>query len=382
MKKITVVSGGRADWGLLSPVCRVLKRDSAFNLHIVATGQHLMNGAATLKVIEKEGFEIGSLVDMGLGADDSDLAITVSLGKAIIGFASEFDNNRPDLLLVLGDRYEILGAVQAALIAKIPVAHLCGGDVTQGAMDDAIRHAITKMSHLHFVSNEDARGRVIQMGEKPEHVYCVGNSGLDHISDLEKMNREEFFNSISFKPQKQNIMVTFHPVTLEENSLKQCQAMLNALDRLGGDVGIIITGSNADPEGQKITKMVKRYAEKTLNACFHESLGSVRYLNALRHVDAVVGNSSSGLYEAPSFGVYTVNIGSRQQGRIKAPTVIDCTSSEDDILKAIQKALMQPRGTGENPYGDGHAAERIIKVLKKINCSNDMCRKTFVDFGG
>ena len=378
MKKITVVSGGRADWGLLSPVCRALRDDPAFDLRIVATGQHAMNGGATAKVIENEGFAVGALVNMGLSADDSAAAITAAMGKGIIGFASEFEDNRPDLLLILGDRYEILGAVSAALIAKIPVAHLCGGDVTEGAMDDAIRHAMTKMSHLHFVTNEDAKLRVIQMGENPEHVHCVGNPGLDHIHDMEKMSKEEFFASIGFEAHEKNIMVTFHPVTLEENSLEQCGAMLRVLDLLDG-VGIIITGSNADPEGQKITDMVKGYAENTSDACFHESLGSARYLNALRHVDAVVGNSSSGLYEAPSFGVPAVNIGSRQQGRLKAPSVIDCGAGEDEIFAAVQKAMTMPRGTGENPYGDGHAVEKIIDILKNTECSKGLCKKVFRD---
>jgi len=238
---------------------------------------------------------------------------------------------------------------------------------------------MTKMSHLHFVSNEAALVRVIQMGENPEHVHCVGNPGLDHIHDMEEMAKDEFFDSIGFEAHEKNIMVTFHPVTLEENSLEQCGAMLKALDRLGEGVGIIITGSNADPEGQKITDMVKKYAEGKPNACFHESLGSRLYLNALRHVDAVVGNSSSGLYEAPSFGVPTVNIGSRQQGRIKALTVIDCGLSDDEIFDAVQKAFVQPRGDGENPYGDGHAAEKIIDILKGVECSKELCCKTFVD---
>ncbi len=378
MVKVTVISGGRADWGLLSPVCRAIKDDPSFALRLVVTGQHLMENSTSVQAIEKEGFCVDASIDMGLGADDSCSAITAALGRAIIGFAGEIENNRPDLLLILGDRYEILGAVQAAMLAKIPVAHLCGGDVTEGAMDDAIRHAITKMSHLHFVTNEDAASRVKQLGENPEHVYCVGNTGLDHMHSMKKMSRSEFFSSISFAPREKNILVTFHPVTLEDNSIEQCQAMLNALAKLG-DVGVILTGSNADPQGQEITQMVKEFADKTKHACFHESLGSERYLNALTHLDAVVGNSSSGLYEAPSFGLPTVNIGDRQKGRLQASTVINCISEEGAISNAIVKALGTPRVGDQNPYGDGHSAQRIIAILEGLDYGGGLCQKVFMD---
>ncbi len=374
-----VISGGRADWGLLSPVCRAIKDNPLFALRLVVTGQHLMENSNSVQAIENEGFNIDAFIDMGLSADDSDFAITVALGQAIIGFAEEIELNRPDLLLVLGDRYEILGAVQAAMIAKIPVAHLCGGDVTQGAIDDAIRHAITKMSHLHFVTNEDARKRVMQLGENPEHVYCVGSTGLDHIHSMKKMTRSEFFSSISFVPREKNILVTFHPVTLEDNSIEQCQAMLKALGGVGDEVGIIVTGSNADPQGQEITQMVRSFADNNVNACFYESLGSERYLNALSHLDAVVGNSSSGLYEAPSFGLPTVNIGNRQKGRLQASTVINCISEEEAIYSAIVKALEMPRVGDKNPYGDGYSAQRIIDILKNIDYSKILCQKVFVD---
>ncbi len=381
MINVTVISGGRADWGLLSPVCRALKGDTAFNLRLVVTGQHLMDGSTSTQAIETEGFEIASHIDMGLDGDDSNDAITRALARGIYGFSEELLANRPDLLLILGDRYEILGAVQAALIAKVPVAHICGGDVTEGAMDDAIRHAITKMAHVHFVANGMAKSRVEQMGESPNNVHCVGNPGLDHIHTMEKMSREAFFKSIEFAPHKKNILVTFHPVTLESNSIEQCQAMLDALEKLDENVGIIFTGSNADPQGTKITAMVKNFSNQNEQACFHESLGSARYLNALSHIDAVVGNSSSGLYEAPSFGLLAVNIGDRQKGRLKALSVIDCLPNETDIYSAIQTALEQPRGDAQNPYGDGYSAKRIVDVLKGMDYNQDICRKTFVDIG-
>jgi len=251
--------------------------------------------------------------------------------------------------------------------------------VTEGAVDDLLRHAITKMSHLHFVTSQDARKRVIQMGENPESVYCVGSTGLDHIHTMEKMDKDVFFESIGFRPRTKNLIMTFHPVTLETNSPDQCREMLKALECLEEDVGIILTGSNADSEGLEITARVKAFAESHENACFHQSLGTMRYLNALRHVDVVVGNSSSGLYEAPSFGIPTVNIGNREKGRLKASTVIDCPAEKDAILDAIQEALTRPRGAGENPYGDGHSAARIVEVLRSIQNPEALCRKVFVD---
>lgn len=379
MINVTVFSGGRADWGLLSPVCRALEDDAMFNLRIIVTGQHLMEGATSTQAIEDEGFEIASYIDMGLDGDDSAVAITRALARGIYGFAEELYANRPDLVLILGDRYEILGVVQAALIAKIPVAHICGGDVTEGAMDDSIRHAITKIAQIHFVTNNDSKSRVEQMGEDPSNVHCVGNPGLDHIHTMKKMSREAFFQSIEFTPHKKNVLVTFHPITLDSNSIEQCQAMLDALAMLGDDVGIILTGSNADPEGAEITAMVKKFAAQHKNACFHESLGSARYLNALSYVDVMVGNSSSGLYEAPSFGLPTVNIGDRQKGRLRAPSIIDCASHHDDIYAALEKALGHSRGEDQNPYGDGHSAERILKILKQIDYSQEIHRKKFID---
>ncbi|MBG78863.1 MAG: UDP-N-acetylglucosamine 2-epimerase (hydrolyzing) [Alphaproteobacteria bacterium] len=380
MTHITVITGGRADWGLLSPVCRAIENDPNFTLRIVACGQHLMANATSLAAIKNDGFSVNATIDMGLTQADKARDITIALGKGITGFAQEFDEHRPDLLLILGDRYEIMGAVQAALIAKVPVAHLCGGDITEGAIDDAIRHAMTKMSHLHFTTNEDAKKRVIQLGETPNTVHNVGNPGLDHIHTIEKMDRDTFFKSINFTPNIYNLLVTFHPVTLEQNSLEQCQNMLDALAMLKNDTNIILTGSNADPEGMQITQMAKDFAAHNQNSIFIESLGSKRYLNALRHVNAMVGNSSSGLYEAPSFGIPTVNIGTRQQGRIKASTVIDCIPEKDAIFSALQQAMQTPKVTPCNPYGDGNTAQRILDILKETNISPQLCNKVFLSY--
>ncbi len=377
--KITLVSGGRADWGLLSPVCATIKNDSAFELRIVATGQHLMNDGATLETIKNDGFDIGAAINMGLGANDSAADITRAMGKALEGFASEFETSRPDCLIILGDRYEILASVQAALVTKIPVAHICGGDVTEGAMDDAIRHAITKMAHIHFATNEDAALRLAQMGEEPENIHTVGSPGLDHIHTLETMSRDEFFASIDFTPLDKNILVTFHPVTLESASQVQCQEMLSALAKLE-NTGLIFTGSNADPEGQQITALVKNFATKHENVVFHESLGTKRYFSALKHADAMLGNSSSGLYEAPSFNLPAINIGNRQKGRLKASSVIDCAPNEAAITAAIEKALSSPRPNNtQNPYGDGKTAKRIVEILKQTRFDETLVQKHFVD---
>lgn len=338
-----------------------------------------MNDGATLETIKNDGFDIGAAINMGLGANDSAADITRAMGKALEGFASEFETSRPDCLIILGDRYEILASVQAALVTKIPVAHICGGDVTEGAMDDAIRHAITKMAHIHFATNEDAALRLAQMGEEPENIHTVGSPGLDHIHTLETMSRDEFFASIDFTPLDKNILVTFHPVTLESASQVQCQEMLSALAKLE-NTGLIFTGSNADPEGQQITALVKNFATKHENVVFHESLGTKRYFSALKHADAMLGNSSSGLYEAPSFNLPAINIGNRQKGRLKASSVIDCAPNEAAITAAIEKALSSPRPNNtQNPYGDGKTAKRIVEILKQTRFDETLVQKHFVD---
>lgn len=375
--KVCAVTGSRADWSLLTVPLALMRDDEAFDLQLVATGQHLVPGSGdTLQAIKAEGFRVAAEVDMLLAAD-TPAAIAKSMGLALIGFADLLEQLQPDLLLVLGDRYEILPPVQAALVARVPVAHLCGGDVTEGAIDDAIRHAITKMAHLHFVTNAEARDRLFGMGEDPARVHLTGSPGLDRLRLTVPMERDAFFTAVGLEPHPRTLLVTFHPVTLEMDSERQCVEMLAALDALGPEVGLIFTGSNADPGGQAIDRMITAFTVGPRNACFHPSLGSERYANALRHVDAVVGNSSSGLYEAPGFGIPTINIGNRQKGRLRAHSVIDCPPERTAIRTAIERGLAGDwRGT-VNPYGDGFAAERIVAVLKALDDPPTLLRKTF-----
>lgn len=379
--KVCAVTGGRADWGPMSVLLGRLRDDPDFDLKIVATGQHLIASAGdTASVIEAEGFTIAERVDMQL-AGDSAVAVTKSLGLATIGFADVLARLQPDLMLVLGDRYEILAAVQAALVARVPVAHLCGGDVTEGAMDDAIRHAITKMSHIHFVTNEDSARRVRQLGEASETVHCVGSPGLDRIRLTPLLDRTAFFHSIDFAPRARNLLITFHPVTLDADPTAQLDALLLALERLGPNTGLIFTGTNTDTGSNAIAQRIANFVASRDNACAHASLGAQRYFSALRHVDVVVGNSSSGLYEAPSFGTPTVNIGDRQQGRLRAASVIDCPAEPDAIVAAIERACEMDCSDVTNPYGDGHAAERILSVLKRLEKPASLLKKRFCDQG-
>jgi UDP-hydrolysing UDP-N-acetyl-D-glucosamine 2-epimerase len=287
--------------------------------------------------------------------------VTHACGRVLDGMADALASLRPDLLLVLGDRYEILCCVLAATLARIPIAHIAGGDVTEGAFDEGFRHAITKMSHLHFVTNADAAARVRQMGER--HVHLTGSPGLDMIRQAHILPRAELFSELGLAPARTNILVTFHPVTLARDSLAQFEEVLAALEGMD-DAAIVITGSNADPEGRQIDARAKAFVRSHANCVFHPSLGIARYLSALTHMDAVVGNSSSGLYEAPSFGVPTVNVGERQQGRLKAESVFDTAPQRADILQTLRTALARGRQATVNPYGDGHASERIIAALK------------------
>jgi UDP-hydrolysing UDP-N-acetyl-D-glucosamine 2-epimerase len=372
---VLAVTGTRADWGLLVPVLRALRSDPAFRLRIAVTGQHLMSGSMSLDEIREDGFVIDHRIDIQL-ADDSPLAVTKSMGLAVIGFADLIDRARPDLILLLGDRFEIHAVASAALVAKVPVAHLSGGDLTEGAIDDAFRHGITKMAHLHFVTSTDAARRVVQLGEDPARVFNVGSPALDRIREIHPMAREAFFAWIGLEPRRRNLMITFHPITLADDSDRQCKAMLDALATIP-DVGMIFTGSNADPGARAIDDMIKSFVSERQNTIFIPSLGFRRYITALSHVDAVVGNSSSGLTEAPSFGIPTVNIGNRQQGRLQAASIIDCEPTAKAIAAAIDRTLALDCSDVKNPYGDGHAAERIVAVLKGLDNPAGLIAKTF-----
>jgi GDP/UDP-N,N'-diacetylbacillosamine 2-epimerase (hydrolysing) len=381
-RKICVVTGTRAEYGLLYWLIKEIEADKDLELQIIVTGMHLSpEFGLTYKTIEKE-FKIDKKIEMLLSSDTA-IGISKSMGLAQIGFAEAYEELKPDMVVVLGDRYEIFSAVSAAMIARIPIAHLHGGEATEGAFDEAIRHSITKMSHLHFTATKEYRNRVIQLGEHPSRVFNVGGMGIENIKRLKLLSREEFEKSIDFKLNKKNILLTFHPVTLENSTAKeQFQELLEAIDELE-DTNIIFTKANSDTDGRVINSMIDEYVVKNSqkSVCF-SSLGQLRYLSALQYVDAMVGNSSSGLAETPSFKIGTINIGDRQKGRIKADSVIDCKPNKQNIKKAFEKfyskEFQEILKSVKNPYGDGCASKRIIEVIKNIDLEN-ILKKSFFD---
>ena len=379
-RKICVVTGSRSEYGLLSVVLEEIKKEPSFTLQIIATGMHLSpKFGLTYMAIEADGFTIDAKVDMQL-ADDTAAGVTRSLGLGVIGFADALDRLRPDLLLLLGDRYEILAAAQAGLIARIPIAHIAGGDTTEGAFDEAIRHSITKMAHLHFVTNEAAARRVRQLGENPEHIFPVGSPGIDVIKRAKLLSREELEAQMNFKFRRRNILVTFHPATLDTQPAgTQFQELLNALDGLDSETGIVFTLPNADTDGRVIIKMIEDYVSSRPQAKAYPSLGQVRYLSAIAQVNVVAGNSSSGLYEVPSFNKPTVNIGDRQQGRIQASSVINCRPEASDILRAIKEAFGKDCSAAVNPYGNGESAAKIVTFLKAVPDYRRLLKKHFYE---
>lgn len=380
-KKICVVTGSRADYGLLYWVLKELQSDLDLELQLIVTGMHLSpEFGLTYQEIEKDGFAISWKVEM-LMSSDSPIGIGKSIGVGVMGFSDALFHLKPDILVLLGDRFEILSAAVAALAARIPMAHIVGGDTTEGAIDEAIRHSLTKMSHLHFVTNEKARIRVIQMGEQPETVFNVGSPGLDYIRRLEFMDRAELEKILQFEFRSKNLLITFHPATLDtQPPEEQFQNLLEALDGLGDQFGYIFTKANADNEGRIINEMIDRFAATHSNARAFTSLGPQIYLSTMAQVDAVVGNSSSGLYEAPSLKKPTVNIGDRQRGRIQASSVISCNPNAADIIKAVRQALVLDCSKTVNPYGDGHSAECIASILKRTVDPLRLLQKKFHDF--
>jgi GDP/UDP-N,N'-diacetylbacillosamine 2-epimerase (hydrolysing) len=305
------------------------------------------------------------------------------MGLAQISFAESYDELKPDIVVVLGDRYEIFSAASAAMVARIPIAHLHGGEITVGAFDEYIRHSITKMSHLHFTATEEYRKRVIQLGENPGRVFNVGGMGIENIKRLKLLSKEEFENSINFKLNKRNILVTFHPVTLEKSTAKeQFRELLSVIDELS-ETNIIFTKANSDTDGRIINQMIDDYVGKNSDkAVAFTSLGQLRYLSALQFMDAVVGNSSSGIIEAPTFKIGTINIGDRQKGRIRATSIIDCQPNKKDIQNAFEKLysneFQENLKRTKNPYGDGMASKKIVDVLKKIELTG-ILKKKFYD---
>ncbi len=369
MRRVCIVTGTRAEYGLLYRLMKGIESVNDLELKIIVTGAHLSpEFGLTYQKIEKDGFLIDKKVEMLLSSD-SEIGVTKSIGLGVIGMSDALSEIRPDLLVVLGDRFEILSAAIAAMIAKIPIAHLYGGEVTEGAFDESIRHAITKMSHLHFTATKDYYNRVIQLGEHPDRVFNVGSIGVDNIKNLSLLSREEFEKSINFKLGKRNLLITFHSVTLEKSTAKkQFENLLKVLDEQM-DTHLIFTKANADIDGRLINKMIDDYVALNYDkAIVFTSLGQLRYFSAMKHVDGVVGNSSSGLIEAPSFKIGTVNIGDRQGGRINAESVINCSPSIVDIQFAFRKLFSQSFNKQlqqvVNPYGNGESLSKILDVIR------------------
>lgn len=382
MKKITVITGTRAEFGILKPLLVAIENSKTMQLQIMTTAMHLSpEFGYTISEIENSGFKVDKKVECLLSSDTA-TGVTKSMGLAMIGFADALEELSPDLVVILGDRSEMLAAASAAMIANVPIAHIHGGETTEGAYDESIRHAITKMSFYHFASTETYRRRIIQLGENPSRVFNVGAIGLDSIKSLALLNREKFEESIDFKLGQHNILITFHPVTLENNSAeKQFQAILNALNTLE-DTKFIFTHANSDKNGRIINQMIEKFvAESKESAISFKSLGQLRYLSALNHVDLVLGNSSSGIIEVPYFKIPTINIGDRQKGRVMPESVLNIEPNKVAIEKALSKAFdpdfnLKIKGQ-KQLYGEGEAVDKIMKVLGHFQ-KQDL-KKSFYD---
>ena len=381
-RKICIITGTRAEFGLLRLLIQGIHDSLDCELQIVATGMHLSaDYGFTYKEIEQAGFKVDYKVDINLSSDSA-ISITKSIGIGTIGFAEAYALLQPDLVVVLGDRFELIPAVTAALIACIPIAHLHGGETTEGAFDEAIRHSITKMSHLHFVAAPEYMRRVVQLGEHPERVFLVGGLGVDAIKHLKLLPRDALEDALDFKFCKKNLLITFHTATLEEyGSCQEMSALLDVLSELE-ETHLIFTMPNADNGSRVLRAMIENFVRGHPNARAYTSLGQLRYLSCMQFVDGIVGNSSSGIAEAPSMGIGTINIGDRQKGRLSASSIIHCSSGRSEIREALQR-LYDPMfrallaGTS-NPYGNGGASKKILDVIRSYPL-NGVLKKSFYD---
>ena len=382
MKKICIVTGSRAEYGLLRWVIEGVENSSILELQLVATGMHLSHEfGMTVNEIRSDGFFIDRKIVMLLSSG-TEVGVTKSFGLGVIGFADALADLRPDLMLILGDRFEIMAAAVAAMIAKVPIAHLHGGEATEGLIDESIRHSITKMSHLHFVAAEEYRKRVIQLGEQENRVFRVGGLGIDAILNLQFLSLAELEKDLKFSFLRHNLLVTFHPVTLEQNTASsQMDELLDALAELEG-TGLIFTMPNADAEGAVLFAKIKEFCAKHPNSRSFTSLGHLRYLSCMKYVDGIVGNSSSGLIEAPSLKKGTINIGDRQRGRLRADSVIDCDPTRNSISSALKRLFSTEFQSilvdVKNPYGNGGASDAIIKILEATSLQG-LLKKRFND---
>lgn len=382
-KNITFVTGTRADFGLLKWLMLEVKKTTNFNLQVIATGTHFLEEfGETYREILNAGFEIDYQIHLTLN-DDTAYGTVKSIADLVSSFSDAFITLKPDLLVVLGDRYEILGAVTAALPFKLPIAHLHGGEITEGAFDDSIRHAISKMSHLHFVATDEYRNRVIQLGEQPGNIFNVGGFGLDAINRTTLFSKKEIENIIEAPLLEKNLLVTYHPVTLdsEESQKKEIKNLMSVLSTLE-DTRILLTMPNADPGTSQIAASIVEFVQNNPNAILFPSFGQKLYYSVMSMVDGLVGNSSSGILEAPSFNKGTVNIGRRQNGRLQSTSIINCDGTKQSISKALDKLysseFQYTLKTSKNPYGAPGAAEKTVKVLEQVNFEG-LTSKKFYD---
>lgn len=381
-RKICVVTGSRADYGLLRLVMKGIDAEPSLTLQIIATGMHLSpTFGLTYKEIESDGFKINKKVEC-LSSSDSPVAIAEATGKALSGCAKAFTELKPDLVLVLGDRFEIFAACSAALLARIPIAHIHGGEVTVGAYDEAFRHSITKMSSIHFVATEEYKKRVIQLGEDPSTVHLVGGLGVDAIKELKLLSKEDIEQRIGIKLANKSLLVTFHPATLEKQSpAEQINEILTALSNKP-DTTLIFTMPNADTGGLAIKEQIQNFVKKNGNAYLFESLGQLNYLSCMAIVDGIVGNSSSGILEAPTLKVGTINIGDRQFGRTQSDSVINALANKESIEKSLKKLFSSEfkltLATCSSPYGEGGASRKILRVLSDFKFGESP-QKSFYD---
>jgi len=379
---ISIITGSRADYGLLYWTIKRLSEDPFFKIQICATGMHLSEEfGLTYKEIEKDGFKIDYKIN-SLLPSDSGIAISKSIAIGIKKFSDAFEKLKPDLILILGDRYEIYSSAISAMCMGIPIAHCHGGETTEGVIDESIRHSITKMSHIHFCSTNTYKKRIIQMGENPNNIFNVGALGIENINYLKLLSKKDFEKKIGRSIGKKSAIVTFHPVTLDKKpSEKHFNNLLEALDYFK-DIFLIFTYSNSDRDGRIINKMIQEFVSKNKFRCVSfKSLGQLNYLSALKHVDLVIGNSSSGIIEAPAFKIPTINIGDRQKGRILAESIISCHCDKDEIIKAIKKGLSKEFRNNltkvKNPYGNQNSSIEIISILKQIKTEKILEKKFF-----
>lgn len=370
MTKICVVTATRAEFGLLRPMLEKLLKVPQFDVRIVATGMHLSpEFGLTYKEIEGAGMQIDRKIEMQLSSD-STVAMSKTMGLTMIGFADYFEECKPNFLIIFGDRYEALSVAATAMCMQIPIIHLSGGETTEGAIDECIRHAISKMSYLHFATTESYRKRIIQMGEAPERVFNVGGLGVENIKTCKLFSKEELEKELDMQLDKRYAIVTFHPVTLERNSAERQAIELMEACECFQDMQFIFTKANSDAYGRIINEMFAEFVQKNSNMKLFDSLGMKRYLSALKYASFVLGNSSSGIMEVPSFGIPTVNIGDRQRGRMRADSIIDCEPASASIIKAIDKAL-SPEFRDyckkcKNPYEGKDPSGDIVKIIKKF----------------